>query len=314
LVKFFYSSINPADINMINGVYPILPKLPGVAGSEAVGGIVSVGSNVNSLKLNDTVIPVRPALGTWRDYGVFNEKEMLKLPPDADGVDLRDLACLSVNPCTSHRILNDFVLLKEGDVIIQNGANSMVGICIIQMAKTRGIKTINIIRKIRPDFEKLREKLIKLGATIVCGDDEIGKPEFKKKLLSSQIPSPKLAINCVGGITVTEMARLLEKGGMIVTYGGMSKQPVTIPTSLYIFNDIKTNGFWLSSWIKENPKERMEMYKEVIKMFKAGTLKLSYDTYGIEDFKLAIKRSKNTLERDRKVILDLRGKNESLTK
>lgn len=35
----------------------------------------------------------------------------------------------------------------EGDVIIQNGANSMVGLSVIQIAAARGIKTLNIIRR-----------------------------------------------------------------------------------------------------------------------------------------------------------------------
>jgi len=32
----------------------------------------------------------------------------------------------------------------------------------------------------------------------------------------------------------------------VVTYGGMSQQPVNIPTSLLIFKDLHFRGFWLS--------------------------------------------------------------------
>ena len=35
-------------------------------------------------------------------------------------------------------------------------------------------------------------------------------------------------------------------GGTMVTYGGMSLQPVTLPTSLFIFKDLTLRGFWLS--------------------------------------------------------------------
>jgi len=77
-----------------------------------------------------------------------------------------------------------------------------------------------------------------------------------------------LAINCVGGNTVTEMARLLSNGGIVVTYGGMSLKPVTIPTGLFIFNDITTKGFWLSNWVKQNQDKRKDMLIEVIKMLK----------------------------------------------
>lgn len=36
-------------------------------------------------------------------------------------------ATIGVNPCTAYRLLRDFVTLREGDSIIQNGANSQVG-------------------------------------------------------------------------------------------------------------------------------------------------------------------------------------------
>jgi hypothetical protein len=35
-------------------------------------------------------------------------------------------------------------------------------------------------------------------------------------------------------------------GATLVTYGGMSMKPVTLPTSLFIFKDLHARGFWLS--------------------------------------------------------------------
>ena len=43
-------------------------------------------------------------------------------------------------------MLQDFVALKEGDVVVQNGATSAVGQALIQIAAARGIHTVNIIR------------------------------------------------------------------------------------------------------------------------------------------------------------------------
>lgn len=37
-------------------------------------------------------------------------------------------ATIGVNPCTAYRLLRDFVTLREGDSVIQNGANSQVGV------------------------------------------------------------------------------------------------------------------------------------------------------------------------------------------
>ena len=46
-----------------------------------------------------------------------------------------------------------------GDAIVQNGATSIVGQCIIQLARIRGIHSINIIRD-RCLFESFKEKLV----------------------------------------------------------------------------------------------------------------------------------------------------------
>lgn len=35
-------------------------------------------------------------------------------------------ATIGVNPCTAYRLLRDFENLREGDTVIQNGANSQV--------------------------------------------------------------------------------------------------------------------------------------------------------------------------------------------
>lgn len=63
---------------------------------------------------------------------------------------------------------------------------------------------------------------------------------------SAGLPRPKLGLNCVGGASSTALAKALAHGGTIVTYGGMSMKPVTIPTSLLIFKDLTCKGFWLS--------------------------------------------------------------------
>jgi mitochondrial enoyl-[acyl-carrier protein] reductase / trans-2-enoyl-CoA reductase len=59
-------------------------------------------------------------------------------------------------------MLEEFTALEEGDVVVQNGANSAVGRAVIEVARSRGIKTVNIIRD-RPDLEKMKAALLDLG-------------------------------------------------------------------------------------------------------------------------------------------------------
>ena len=84
--------------------------------------------------------------GTWRTEAVTKVDDLIRVPND---IPVSYAATLAVNPCSAYRMLRDFESLKPGDVVIQNGANSMVGMAVIQMAKHMGVKTINIIRNNR---------------------------------------------------------------------------------------------------------------------------------------------------------------------
>jgi NADPH:quinone reductase-like Zn-dependent oxidoreductase len=46
------------------------------------------------------------------------------------------------------------------------------------------------------------------------------------------------------------MARYLGKNAHLVSYGAMSKQPLSLPTSLFIFKNLTAHGFWQSEWYK----------------------------------------------------------------
>ena len=198
--------------------------------------------------------------------------------------------------------MEDFVSLKEGDVIIQNGANSMVGTALLQIANARNIKTINIIRQ-RPDHDVVVEKLKKLGGYMVVTEDYVGTPDFKR--LISDLPVPKLALNCVGGSSATEMARTLAPGGTLVTYGGMSKKPVTIPTSLFIFKDIQLKGFWMTTWVEQHSQqEKEQMLNSLYTLIRNNQLKLWIEKWNFNKFSQALQRSREPY-RDSKVLLTM---------
>lgn len=68
-------------------------------------------------------------------------------------------------------MLRDFVDLKPGDCIVQNGGNSAAGQNVIQFCKAWGFKSINVVRD-RPDIKDLKAYLTELGATHVFTEEE----------------------------------------------------------------------------------------------------------------------------------------------
>lgn len=281
-VKFLASPINPADVNMIQGAYPIKPtfqrlgdnteELLAVGGNEGLAEVVAVGDNVTSLKIGDQVVMAKTGYGTWRTHAAGPASDF-QLLPTADNVSMIQKATITVNPCTAYRMLKDFVNLNQGDYVIQNGGNSAVGQAVIQIAKAWGLNTINVVRN-RPEIDALRQELMDLGATHVVTDDVLGSHETRQQIKSwVNGKSPLLGLNCVGGKSATDMARYLGVNGQYVTYGAMSKKPLSLPASLLIFKNISFHGFWVSKWADvHSQEERYAMLEDIVSLMSQGKL------------------------------------------
>jgi trans-2-enoyl-CoA reductase len=316
-LRFLASPINPADINQIQGVYPSKPRFTtslstaspiAVAGNEGVAEIISLGDKVKAegFKKGDWVIMNGPGFGTWRTHASATVQDVMKLEDGArEGITAVQAGTVSINPCTAYRMLKDFVTLKEGDWFIQNGANSGVGRAAIQLGKLWGLKSINVIRA-RDDKskeEKLAQELKDIGADVVITDQELqsqGIRDQAKEWTNGGREPIRLALNCVNGKAATAMAKLLANDSHFVTYGAMSKQPLTIPASMLIFKDIHFHGFWVSKWAEKNVEEKKRTVEDVLGMYRAGTfvdtptetIKWEWETKGEE----LISKVKDTLE------------------
>lgn len=286
-VRFLASPINPADINQIQGTYPSKPTFTtslgtpepvAVGGNEGVAEVIGTGEKVKGLKRGDWVLSKRQSFGTWRTHAQTTEDLLLKIE-DRSGLTPVQVGTVSVNPCTAYRMLRDFPGggLNEGDWFVQNGANSGVGRAAIQLAKLWGYKSINIVRE-RPkeELEKLKKELEGLGANVIITDKELEDKGIKDRVAewtNGGREKIRLGLNCVGGKIVNSMAKLLAPGSSVVTYGGMSKQPVVLPTGLLIFKNLKFEGFWLSDWSERFPDEKKRTIEEVLQLYREGRFK-----------------------------------------
>jgi len=304
-VKLLASPINPADINTIQGVYALKPPLPAVAGNEGCAEVLDVGPEVKHLKPGDWVVPSQPGFGTWRSHALGVEDFFLRI--DKGGMDAAAVSQITVNPPTAYRMLKDFVTLKPGQTVLQNGANSGVGQNVIQLAKNWGLKTINVIRSREGNqHEAVAAMLKELGADFVVTEEQLRDYDVMGDILK-QVPKPQLALNCVGGKNATDCMRHLDNGGVMVTYGGMSKLPVAIPTGALIFKDQKFYGYWMTRWTQSRPAsdpERMKMMSEICDLLRSGKLKAPRNLpHELKDFKQALSLSMSPGHVDGKVVI-----------
>lgn len=285
-VRMLAAPINPSDINRIEGVYPVRPTLPAVGGYEGVGEVHAIGPAVKSLSPRDWVIAFPPTSGTWQTYVVKDQSLWYKIDKNTP---MEYAATVIVNPLTALRMLEDFVALKSGDSIVQNGATSIVGQCVIQLARVRGIHSLNIIRD-RAGSDEAREKLIKLGADEVFTESQLDVKNVKTLLGS--IPEPALGLNCVGGNAASLVLKLLRQGGTMVTYGGMSKKPVTVPTSSFIFKELSLRGFWLQKWLSSDKAEECHgMIDYLLGLARDEKLTYEMEVVPFDDFHTALDKA-----------------------
>lgn len=189
-------------------------------------------------------------------------------------------------------MLKDFVNLNPGDTIIQNGANSAVGQAVSQLCKAWNINNIGVIRD-RANKTELIEYLKSLGASEILTEEEIRVTKiFKEKKYSK----PKLGFNCVGGKNALEISRHLDHNGKLVTYGGMSREPVTVPTASLIFKDLVYCGFWMTRWTKDNikSKERELMFNDLFQLILDSKLKApTHILVPFDNYKYALENAMN---------------------
>ena len=278
LVRMRAAPINPADLNQIEGKYPVRPELPATPGFEGAGIVVDAGANASTIAAGTLVI-LPHNLGTWRDAVALKANELVAVPPEIDPV---HAAMLKINPMTAWRLLHDYVDLKSGDWLIQNAANSAAGRAVIQIARELGFKTANVVRR-----EELIDELRDEGGDVVLVDGESLREEVKHATSGAPI---RLGLNAVGGDSALRLANCLAPGSTMVTFGAMSLQPLKIPNGLLIFKDLRFRGIWINKWYDHaTMQERIDAFRTLFEMAKRGLLRAKVEkSYPLEEAKAAV--------------------------
>jgi len=278
-VRMIAAPINPADINLIQGVYGIRPELPATPGIEGVGTITATQSD--DFQLGDRVIFIKH-VGSWSEEVTCSASSALKIPSTTPS---DQASMLKVNPLTAWCMLTQLTDLPKGSWVIQNASNSGVGTCVIQIAKLLGLRTINMVRR-----EELIPQLTELGGDLVLLDSADAVAEIKK--ITADAP-PQLALNAVGGDSALRLMDALATKGLHVTYGAMSRRSLKVPNKFLIFKRIQLHGFWLTEWLKEqNQSDIQSAYAQLAQWMIDGDLSQPIDsTFPLSDVQSAITRA-----------------------
>ena len=271
------SPINMSDLLMISGRYGHRPKLPSVMGTEGVGRVVAVGSGVKHLKQGDRTLVPYPA-PAWAERMKADASRLRPLP----GGDIQQFAMLGINPPTAYLVLTDFVSLPSGSWVIQNSANSGVGRALIPIAKSLGLKTVNVVRR-----DDVVAEIKAIGGDVVLVDG----PDLAKRVAAETGKAPiALAADGVGDISTANLLECLAEKGVHVFYSMMSGKPPVVPARQLIYRDISMRGFWLANWFRDaEPDQITEMYDRLTPLVVSGAISTPIaGTYGFADIAEAV--------------------------
>lgn len=289
LVGVEYAPVNMNDLYLIQGAYPVRPSLPSFVGNEGVGRVLAVGNGVKHLKVADRILIPLYAF-SWRERLVVPAAQLFTLP-DADP---RQLAMLGINPPTASLLLDEAPDLKSGDWVVQNAANSGVGRSVIAIAKARGLKTINLVRRpeLIPDLEAI-------GGDLVIMDEDSAIDRMQAAVGSNRV---QLAIDGVAGKSSALIASALSAHGTFVVYARMGGGPVAINPLDLIFKRIVVQGFFLNH-PDVQPKIPAAL-REAIQLVASGRIQAPIAaTYPLSSVREAVLHA----ERGGKVLLELGG-------
>ncbi|MCC6172145.1 MAG: zinc-dependent alcohol dehydrogenase family protein [Gammaproteobacteria bacterium] len=298
VVRMEAAAMHIADLRTITGDddafrFPV-PRTPGF---EGIGRVVRVGSAVTEYRVGERVFPAL-ASGTFREE--VRCKAALCLPAPASG-DAIQLSLLTVNGPTAEVLLEDFADLQRGDWLIQNAANSSCGRYLTRLARLKGVRTVNVVRRAEM-IEELRE----LGGDVVLLDG----PDLAPRVAAAVGGAPvKLGIDAVAGAATQRIAECLAPGSTVASYGSMSGQRCELDFYLMFRNDIRLRGvaFVRQFQARRTPQQVREMYARLAGLMARGELVAKIaGVYALDQVVEACVRAARTgAERDGKVILKI---------
>lgn len=246
LIETAYASCNPSDIAFIRGGYNIKKPLPAVPGFEGSGKIIDAAKDVLNLVGKQVSCFVQAdADGTWASHFIARATDCIVLK---EGMDMKQAACLSINPLTALGMY-EYAVSQGCKSFIVNAAGGQVPAFMSALAKLDGIEVIQIVRK--------SEQLTKMkasGMTYVLNETS-GNFEDELKQICNLL-KPALAFDAVGGELSSKLLKALPFEGKLVVYGALSNPRLEgLGAMDIIFHGKSIRGFNLNEWVFSMEKE-----------------------------------------------------------
>ena len=266
-IRVTLATIHNHDLWTVKGSYGFVPDLPAAAGTESVGIVDALGEGVEGLQVGQRVAS-GTSFGIWAEYALVDASGLIPVPEQLSDESAAQLVAMPFSAIS----LLDFLDMKPGEWLIQNSANGAVGRMLAQLAESRGIHVVGLVRRDAGVQE--------LAAQNISGVVSTETPGWEKQVEEiTGGASIAVALDSVGGSSAADLVKLLGEGGTLVSFGAMGNPIMEIPSGPVIFKHITVKGFWGSKVSREMPAEKKtQLFGELIARILDGTLTLPVDS------------------------------------
>lgn len=197
-------------------------------------------------------------------------------------------AQLVANPFAAWLMLIEELALPPGAWLAQSAASSALGRLVIQLARLRGIRTINLVRR--------REQIATVrswgGDEVICTVDDDAVDRIRAITGGAGVAA---ALDAVGGATGTELAKVLGQGGVMLVHGVLDGRSISVHPGWLLSKGAALRGFWLRHWFaRTTPARWCAVAKDLLALI-AGTTTLPVEaTYPLAEVRAAVARAESS--------------------
>ena len=291
-IRTILAPIHNHDLWTVRGNYGYKPELPAIGGSEAVGFIDALGDRVTGFQLGQRVA-VASVHGSWAEYFLAPVAALVPVP---DAIPDEAAAQLIAMPFSAVMLL-EFLEVKSGDWVAQNTANGAVGKMLAMLAASRGVNVVNLVRR-----DAGVDELAALGIGNAVSTASDGWQD-RVRAITGDAPI-RAGVDSIGGAASGALLALLGEGGLLVSFGSMTGEPMQLSSGDLIFKQAVVKGFWASKIRSVIPAEtRQRLFGELLQLVASGALKLPVEAvFGLDQISDAV-RASQTPGRGGKVLL-----------
>lgn len=284
LVNIRIRPVNPSDVMALAGKdYPGLP-LPGVAGYEGFGVVLNNNGNAKFSNGQRVIVMcnIPAGRGSWQEHVCVPEEDLLAVP---EGMSDEVAAQAWLNPATLMGMLHA-ANAPEGAYLLQTAAASTLGRMLIQVAKHKGIKTINLVRR-----DEHVAELKELGGDVVINSRDFKAGELKKRI-KAEIGDGVVwaALDAVCGPGVADLMACVRDGGKVLRYGTLGGHIAHVDVKETMLRGVTMQEFYFTLYLDSlEPSERARVIQEMLDLQVSGVMTPNiWKTMPLEEFVEAV--------------------------